>query len=56
MQRRQGGKVETHSDLASGREASEVEEVVIAVASTCERQAERRLVNGLDAVHSKNAD
>jgi hypothetical protein len=29
--RRQGGKVETHSDLDSGRDASEVEEVVIAV-------------------------
>ena len=30
VQRRQGGKAETHSDLDSGREASEVEEVVIA--------------------------
>jgi len=29
--RRQGGKVETHSDLVRGRDASEVEEVVIAV-------------------------
>jgi hypothetical protein len=29
--RRQGGKLETHSDLDSGREASEVEDVVIAV-------------------------
>jgi hypothetical protein len=29
--RRQGGKVETHSDLVMGREAGEVEEVVIAV-------------------------
>jgi hypothetical protein len=28
--RRQGGKVETHSDLVSGLEAGEVEEVVIA--------------------------
>jgi predicted transcriptional regulator len=29
--RRHGGKVETHSDLVRGRDASEVEEVVIAV-------------------------
>jgi hypothetical protein len=29
--RRQGGKVQTHSDLVSGRETPEVEEVVIAV-------------------------
>jgi hypothetical protein len=29
--RRQGGKVETHSDRDSGREGAEVEEVVIAV-------------------------
>jgi hypothetical protein len=29
--RRQSGKVETHSDLVSGLEAGEVEEVVIAV-------------------------
>jgi len=29
--RRQGGKVETHSDLDRGREGSELEEVVIAV-------------------------
>jgi hypothetical protein len=29
--RRQGGKVETHSDLVIGRDASEAEEVVIAV-------------------------
>ena len=29
--RRQGGKVETHSDLDMGRESAEVEEVVIAV-------------------------
>ena len=29
--RRQGGKVETHSDLVRGREAAELEEVVIAV-------------------------
>jgi hypothetical protein len=29
--RRQGGKVETHSDQVIGREADEVEEVVIAV-------------------------
>jgi hypothetical protein len=28
--RRQGGKVETHSDLVRGLEASELEEVVIA--------------------------
>ncbi|MEB3207816.1 MAG: hypothetical protein VKK63_02755 [Synechococcus sp.] len=30
--RRQGGKVETYSDLVCGFEAAEVEEVVIAVA------------------------
>ena len=29
--RRQGGKVETHSDLLRGLEGAEVEEVVIAV-------------------------
>jgi hypothetical protein len=29
--RRQGGKVETYSDLVSGLEVTEVEEVVIAV-------------------------
>ena len=29
--RRQGGKVETHSDLVMGREFGELEEVVIAV-------------------------
>jgi predicted transcriptional regulator len=29
--RRQGGKVETHSDLVRGRELAELEEVVIAV-------------------------
>jgi hypothetical protein len=29
--RRQGGKVETHSDLVMGRDAAELEEVVIAV-------------------------
>jgi len=29
--RRQGGKVETHSDLVMGRQAAELEEVVIAV-------------------------
>jgi hypothetical protein len=29
--RRQGGKVETHSDRDSGREGAELEEVVIAV-------------------------
>jgi hypothetical protein len=29
--RRQGGKVETHSDLVMGREGAELEEVVIAV-------------------------
>jgi hypothetical protein len=29
--RRQGGKVETHSDLVMGREAAEVEEVVISI-------------------------
>jgi len=29
--RRQGGKVETHSDLDRGREDAELEEVVIAV-------------------------
>ena len=29
--RRQGGKVETHSDLLMGRESAEVGEVVIAV-------------------------
>ncbi|MCT0218450.1 hypothetical protein KQ304_05445 [Synechococcus sp. CS-1329] len=29
--RRQGGKVETHSDLVSGLEVAEVEKVVIAV-------------------------
>ena len=29
--RRQGGKVETHSDLVMGRESAEVGEVVIAV-------------------------
>ena len=29
--RRQGGKVETHSDLVIGREAGEAEEIVIAV-------------------------
>jgi len=29
--RRQGGKVETHSDLDRGREGAELEEVVIAV-------------------------
>ena len=31
--RRQGGKVETHSERDSGRESAEVEEVVIAVVS-----------------------
>jgi hypothetical protein len=30
--RRQGGKVETHSNLVSGREDAELEEVVIAIA------------------------
>ena len=39
--RRQGGKVETHSDLDSGREASEVEEEVIAVVR-CERNQEQQ--------------
>ena len=29
VERRQGGKVETHSDLVSGRELSEEEEMVI---------------------------
>ena len=29
--RRQGGKVETYSDLVSGREVAELEEVVIAI-------------------------
>jgi predicted transcriptional regulator len=29
--RRQGGKVETHSDLVKGRDVTEFEEVVIAV-------------------------
>jgi hypothetical protein len=30
--RRQGGKVETYSDLVSDRDAAELEEVVIAIA------------------------
>jgi predicted transcriptional regulator len=29
--RRQGGKVETHSELVRGRESADVEEVVIAI-------------------------
>jgi predicted transcriptional regulator len=39
--RRQGGKVETNSDLVSRFEAVEVEEVVIAVVR-CERNQEQQ--------------
>jgi hypothetical protein len=39
--RRQGGKVETHSDLVINRDGAEVEEVVIAVVR-CERNQEQK--------------
>jgi hypothetical protein len=39
--RRQGGKVETHSDLVINRDGAEVEEVVIAVVR-CERNQEQQ--------------
>jgi len=42
--RRQGGKVQTHSDLVRGRESAEVEEVVIAVVRR-ERNQEQQGAN-----------
>jgi hypothetical protein len=39
--RRQGGKVETHSDLVIKRDGAEVEEVVMAVVR-CERNQEQQ--------------
>jgi hypothetical protein len=39
--RRQGGKVETHSERDSGRESAEVEEVVIAVVGGERNQQEQ---------------
>ena len=40
--RRQGGKVETHSDLVMGLEAGELEEVVIAVVAGERNQEQQR--------------
>ncbi|MFM7547924.1 MAG: hypothetical protein ACKO8I_03445 [Cyanobacteriota bacterium] len=39
--RRQGGKVETHSDLVSGLELAEVEEVVIAIVCEVRNQQQQ---------------
>ena len=39
--RRQGGKVETHSDLLMGREFAELEDVVVAIVR-CERNQEQQ--------------
>jgi hypothetical protein len=43
--RRQGGKVETHSDLLRGREGAEAGEVVIAVIRGERNQQEQRASN-----------
>jgi len=43
--RRQGGKVETHSDLVKGRDVAEFEEVVIAVVRS-ERNQEQQGAGG----------
>jgi hypothetical protein len=43
--RRQGGKVETHSDLVMDREDAEVEEVVIAVIRGERNQEQQRASN-----------